>query len=74
MGTPHGTTVVDGKVKRARGFNGISDYIDIPSISILDAITVAAWIYSDNFVQDGFVVTKNPANTQWALFFESDGF
>jgi hypothetical protein len=24
-------------------------------------------------VQNGFVVGKNPVNTQWALFFESDG-
>ena len=73
MGTPHGTAVVDGKINRARSFNGSGDYIDIPTISIPDAITAAAWVYSDNFVQNGFVVAKNPVNTQWALFFESDG-
>jgi hypothetical protein len=73
VGTPHGTTIVDGTINRARRFNGSGDYIDIPTISIPDAITVAAWVYSDNFVQSGFVVTKNPVNTQWALFFESDG-
>lgn len=69
-GIAHGTTVVDGKSNRARSFNGNADYIDIPPISIRDAITVAAWVYSDNFVQNGFVVTKNPVNTQWALFFD----
>src|SRR6202035_2845966 len=74
MGTPNGTTVVDGKINKARSFNGSGDYIDIPTISIPDAITVAAWVYSDSFVQSGFVVTKNPVNTQWALFFQSDGF
>ncbi|HEV2842243.1 MAG TPA: LamG domain-containing protein [Chthoniobacterales bacterium] len=73
-GTPYGTTVVEGKVSKARSFNGRSDYIHIPTINIPDAITVAAWVYSDNFVQDGFVVTKNPVNTQWALFFGADGF
>jgi hypothetical protein len=67
----HGTSVVDGKINRARRFNGIADdYINIPPINIGDAITVAAWVYSDNFVQDGFVVTKNPVNTQWALYFD----
>lgn len=71
MGTAHGTKVVDGKIKRARSFNGSGDYIDIPSVSISDAITVAAWVYSDNFMQRGFVATKNPVNFQWALFFEA---
>jgi hypothetical protein len=73
-GAPRGTTIVDGKINRARAFNGRSDYIDIPTINIPDEITVAAWVYSDNFAQSGFVVTKNPVNTQWALFFEADGF
>jgi hypothetical protein len=72
-GTPHGTTVVDGKIEKARSFNGSGDFVGIPTISIPDAITVAAWVYSDNFRQNGFVVTKNPVNTQWALFFEGDG-
>jgi concanavalin A-like lectin/glucanase superfamily protein len=73
-GTPHGTAVADGKTNKGRSFNGSSDYIDIPTISLSEAITVAAWVYSDNFVQNGFVVAKHPASTQWALFFESDGF
>lgn len=73
-GTPKGTSVVDGKSDRARSFNGRGDYIDIPAINIPSAITVAAWVYSDRFVQNGFVVGKNPVNTQWALFLESDGY
>jgi hypothetical protein len=73
-GRPTGTTVVDGKINHARNFNGNGDYIDVPTISIPDAITVAAWVYSERFAQNGFVVTKNPVNTQWALFFASDGF
>ena len=74
VGTPQGTKVVNGKLNRARSFNGSGDYIDIAPISISNAITVAAWVYSENFMQSGFVVTKNPVNTQWALFFESDRF
>jgi hypothetical protein len=69
-GTPHGTTVVDGKVNRARSFNGQSDYIDLPTVSTPRAITVAAWVYADTFLQNGFIVTKNPVNTQWALFLQ----
>jgi hypothetical protein len=69
-GTPHGTTVVDGKVNRARSFNGHSDYIDLPTVSTPGAITVAAWVYADTFMQNGFIVTKNPVNTQWALFLQ----
>jgi hypothetical protein len=69
-GRPFGTTVVDGKFNRARAFNGIGDYIEIPPVNIPDAITVAAWVYSNRFGQNGFVVTKNPVNTQWGLLFE----
>lgn len=74
LGVPKGTTVVDGKNGRARGFNGRRDSIEIPAINIPKAITVAAWVYSSNFKQNGFVVTKNPVNTQWALIFERDGY
>ena len=73
-GMSHGTSVVAGKINRARKFNGNGDYIEIPSINIRDAITVAAWVYSENFMHSGFVVVKNPVDTQWALFFESNRY
>ena len=73
-GKPKGTTVVEGKNGKARSFSGRFDYIEIPAINIPKAITVAVWVYSDRFVQNGFVATKNPVNSQWALFFESDGY
>jgi hypothetical protein len=73
-GASKGTTVLEGRHGRARSFNGRSDYIEIPAINIPNAITVAAWVYSEKFVQNGFIVTKNPVNKQWALFFESDGY
>ncbi|MFA5764038.1 MAG: LamG-like jellyroll fold domain-containing protein [Candidatus Paceibacterota bacterium] len=60
--------------KGAYSFNGTSNYITIPTISISNNITVSAWIYSSNFNQNGFVVFKEPVNSQWALFFESPYF
>lgn len=72
-GTAHGTNVVTGKINRARSFNGNGDYIDIPAINIRNAITVATWVYSANVVQNGFIVMKNPVNTQWALLLEGRG-
>lgn len=72
-GAPHGTSVVDGKIARARSFNGNGDYIDIPGINISHAITVAMWIYSDNFLQNTFLIAKNPINTQWAMLIEGRG-
>jgi hypothetical protein len=70
-GTATGTGIVEGKLKGARSFSGLKEYVEIPPINLKDAITVSAWVYSDRFFQNGFVVTKNPVNTQWALFFEA---
>jgi hypothetical protein len=70
-GTAIGTTSVDGKFDRAKGFTGVGDYIKIPPINLRDNITVSAWVYSDRFYQNGFVIAKNPVNMQWSLFFEA---
>ncbi len=51
-------------------FNGSSRYITLPTIDISNTISVSAWAYSSNFNQNGFIVGKNPVNTQWELFFE----
>jgi hypothetical protein len=69
-GSPHGTTVVEGKVNKGRSFDGHGDYIDLPTVSTPGAITVAVWVYADTFLQNGFIITKNPVNTQWALFLQ----
>src|SRR5436309_1021322 len=47
-GTINGTLDVAGKVGRAREFDGIDDYIEVPDSSSLHptgAITIAAWVY-----------------------------
>ena len=72
-GKAYGTSVVEGKSDRARSFSGNGDYIEIPPINIAHAITVAAWIYSDNFLQQTYIIAKNPINTQWALIIEGKG-
>jgi len=70
-GTPTGTTVAEGFFGKARSFNGSSDYINTPTISIPTNITAEVWVYSDNYGSNMFVVQKAPVNTQWELFFES---
>jgi hypothetical protein len=64
-------TWVRGKRGGALSFNGSNTYVAGPSISISNTITASAWVYSSNFNQNGFVIGRNPVNTQWELFFEA---
>ncbi len=73
-GTIYSAAWTAGKRGNALDFNGSSSYVSIPTISIPSDITVSAWVYSDNFNQNGFVVGKNPVNAQWELFFEGVQF
>jgi hypothetical protein len=53
-GTPTGTTYVkDGKVERARDFNGTSDYISLPTSSMPSGneVTISFWSYGDPDLQ-----------------------
>ncbi len=49
-----------------------TQYVGLPSISISNDITVAAWVYSVNNNQTGFVIAKNPIDTQWELFYDAN--
>ena len=52
-GTPSGTTQVDGKIGKARSFNGSSDYIDGGTGSTLNptsAISVEAWLKANDII------------------------
>ena len=40
----------------------------IPTQSIVNAITVEAWVNSASYSQSGFIVAKNPVNANWELF------
>jgi len=45
-GTATGTTIVDGKIGKARSFNGTSDYVQIPDSDSLDLVsnfTISVW-------------------------------
>ena len=47
-GTATGTTIVDGKLDKARGFNGTSDLINLgknPSIKGSSQVTIEGWVY-----------------------------
>jgi hypothetical protein len=72
-GVWHGTSVhaAPGKVGLGAGrFNGLDDYVEIGNIRLADEISVTAWVNSPTFSRNGFVIVKNPVNTQWGLFFE----
>ncbi len=72
-GTWNGTGAThwsSGKYGKAGKFNGTDDYVGVGQMSISSDITVAAWVYSSNYNQNGFIVGKNTVNTQWELFFE----
>lgn len=56
---------------KALVFNGSNTYVDFGSISVANDITVAMWVYSTNFSQNGYLIGRNPVNTQWGLFLES---
>ena len=54
-GTPTGTTLTQGRIGKARSFNGSSDYIDLPA-NILTATTTATismWFKSNTYPYDG---------------------
>jgi len=54
-GTAIGTTIMDGEFGKARGFNGQTDYINIPdsaSLRNLSQITIETWVYPSGFRLD----------------------
>jgi len=65
------TTV--GRYGNAMTFDGMNDYISTAPISIQAGgkMTMSAWVYSNNFVHNGFIVSKAPVNTQWEIFFNN---
>lgn len=73
-GTPTGTSVVTGLIGNARSFNGSTDFISIPATAELDVqrLTIEAWTYSTNYIQNGFIFEKTTnglVNTQYSCFF-----
>jgi hypothetical protein len=62
------TTGKTGSAILYNGTPGSATHINGPDISIATNITAEAWIYSSDYNQNGFIVSKNPVNTQWELF------
>jgi len=57
-------------------FNGSSSRIDIANSTNYDVtkLTMSAWVYSTNFVHNGFIFEKGSVNTQYSMFFEGANF
>ena len=53
--------------------SGDNDWISVPTISVPTNITVIASIRASSYVQDGSLVGKKSANSNWLLFFEEIG-
>src|SRR5207248_3205752 len=52
----------------AATFNGSTGYVTTPNQNITGSVTVEAWIYATTYNQHGFIVGKNPVNSNWELF------
>jgi hypothetical protein len=61
-----------GKIGRALQFDGVDDYVEVPSsasLSGLNTITVIAWIYPTK-TTEGTIISKhdNRANREWLIY------
>lgn len=61
-GTATGTTIVDGKYRNSRSFNGSSDYINVgnnPSLRLdSNSYTILSWIKHSSTNQSGVILSK----------------
>jgi prepilin-type N-terminal cleavage/methylation domain-containing protein len=73
-GNGHTGTVTNGTSAAGISGNALSlagtGYVDVGTMSISGDITVSAWVFPTAANQAGFIIGKNPVNTQWQLFFE----
>ncbi|MDC1006276.1 kelch repeat-containing protein, partial [Opitutales bacterium] len=72
----NGPTWATGKIGGALSFDGVNDYVLIPATSDLDlqTLSISSWVYSSNYVQDGFIFEKTAdgnLNSQYNLFFQN---
>ena len=69
-GTVTGATLATGVSGNALSFNGSSSYVNVGVLNIPSNIAVSAWIYIAAANENGFIISKNPVNTEWQLFLE----
>jgi hypothetical protein len=75
-GTASGTTIVDGKYRKARSFNGSSDYIEVPDNTSLDVtgnLTIGAWIYPTNIAKGRQGIVFKHYNNEYEVIMEPNG-
>lgn len=67
-GTPAGTTYSEGKVGKAREFNGSSDYIDLGQVPLTGTTyTVEAWFYSADVTQTQTIFAQRNTSTSASI-------
>ncbi|MFZ5391908.1 MAG: DUF2341 domain-containing protein [Patescibacteria group bacterium] len=69
-GTPTGTTVSDGKIGKARSFNGSSDYINLGNNSSLssDTQTISFWLANKGTNKTAYIIDRSPNSDSWGTF------
>lgn len=60
----------------ALSFNGSGNYVLMANSNQFDLtyLTMEAWVFSNNFSQNGFIFEKGPVNSQYSMFFEGSSF
>ncbi len=64
-GTASGATIIDGVKGKARSFNGVNNYIEVPDNDFLDIntqITLMMWAKIDPTATEGFLISKRIQN------------
>jgi hypothetical protein len=71
-GTILGTTIVAGKVGNAFSFDGVDDYVDIPTINVGGAFSVELWIYPTKYgyYQNLVSYSSNTSTNYGSLLFD----
>lgn len=60
-----GASIVDGKYGKAYSFDGIDDYIRIPLVLTNNEFSVSAWIYHNEYTQEGDAIIGNSSWNTW---------
>lgn len=60
-----GASIVDGKYGQAYSFDGVDDYIRIPLVLTNNEFSVSAWIYHNEYTQDGDAIIGNSSWNTW---------
>lgn len=67
-GSPTGTTIVDGKYRKARSFNGSSDWVQISNdVSLSGEMTLAFWFYTTTKNTNRYFFDNRSPGSWWFI-------